>query len=76
MTLNAWEIRSRTSRLPRFLPPLHIHQDITYLLCDWDGWRDSMGDCPIMREQLAAFAIHALVIHFFRGVLVKFASGH
>lgn len=47
------------------------HRDITYLLCDWDGWRDSMGDCPIMREQLTAFAIHALAIHFFHGVLVK-----
>ena len=47
------------------------HRDITYLLCGWDGWRDSMGDCPIMREQLTAFAIHALAIHFFHGVLVK-----
>ena len=47
------------------------HRDITYLLCDWDGWWDSMGDCPIMREQLTAFAIHALAIHFFHGVLVK-----
>ena len=47
------------------------HRDITYLLCDWDGWRNTMGDCPVMREQLTAFAIHALAIHFFHGVLVK-----
>lgn len=50
---------------------MECHRDITYLLCGWDGWRDSMGDCPIMREQLTAFAIHALAIHFFHGVLVK-----
>ena len=30
-----------------------------------------MGDCPAMREQLTAFAIHALAIHFFHGVLMK-----
>ena len=65
------------SDLTDLLNNLHLgcamgcHRDITYLLCDWDGWRDSMGDCPIMREQLTAFAIHALAIHFFHGVLVK-----
>lgn len=47
------------------------HRDITYLLSDWDAWQDCMGDCPVMREQLTAFAIHALAIHFFHGVLVK-----
>ncbi len=47
------------------------HRDITYLLSDWDAGQDCMGDCPVMREQLTAFAIHALAIHFFHGVLVK-----
>ena len=65
------------SDLTNLLNNLHLgcamgcHRDITYLLCGWDGWRDSIGDCPIMREQLTAFAIHALAIHFFHGVLVK-----
>ena len=65
------------SDLTDLLNNLHLgcamgcHRDITYLLCDWDGWRDSMGDCPVMREQLTAFAIHALAIHFFHGILVK-----
>ena len=65
------------SDLTNLLNNLHLgcamgcHRDITYLLCDWDGWRNTMGDCPAMREQLTAFAIHALAIHFFHGVLMK-----
>ena len=46
------------------------HRDITYLLCDWDGWRNTMGDCPVMREQLTAFAAYAAAIHLFHGILV------
>ena len=46
------------------------HRDITYLLCDWDGWRNTMGDCPAMREQLTGFASYAVAIHLFHGVLV------
>lgn len=46
------------------------HRDITYLLCDWDGWRNTMGDCPVMREQLVSFAAYAVAIHLFHGILV------
>ena len=46
------------------------HRDITYLLCDWDGWRNTMGDCPVMREQLTGFASYAVAIHLFHGILV------
>ena len=46
------------------------HRDITYLLCDWDGWRNTMGDCPAMREQLTGFAAYAVAIHLFHGILV------
>ena len=46
------------------------HRDITYLLCDWDGWRNTMGDCPVMREQLMGFAAYAVAIHLFHGILV------
>lgn len=46
------------------------HRDITYLLCDWDGWRNSMGDCSAMREQLTGFAAYAVAIHLFHGILV------
>lgn len=46
------------------------HWDITYLLCDWDGWRNTMGDCPVMREQLMGFAVYAVAIHLFHGILV------
>ena len=46
------------------------HRDITYLLCDWDGWRNTMGDCPAMREQLTGFASYAVAIHLFHGILV------
>lgn len=47
------------------------HRDITYLLCDWDGWRGTMGDCPLMREQLTAFAVSAVAVRLFHGILVK-----
>ena len=46
------------------------HRDITYLLCDWDGWRNTMGDCPVMWEQLMGFAAYAVAIHLFHGILV------
>ena len=46
------------------------HRDITYLLCDWDGWRNIMGDCPAMREQLTGFAAYTVAIHLFHGILV------
>lgn len=46
------------------------HRDITYLLCDWDGWRNTMGDCPAMREQLTGFAAYAVAVHLFHGILV------
>ena len=46
------------------------HRDVTCLLSDWDGWRDSMGDCPAMREQLTVFAAYAVAIHLFHGILV------
>lgn len=46
------------------------HQDITYLLSDWDAWQDCMGDCPAMREQLVSFAAFAVAIHLFHGILV------
>lgn len=46
------------------------HRDITYLLCNWDGWRNIMGDCPVMREHLTAFAAYAVAVHLFHGILV------
>ena len=47
------------------------HKDITYLLSDWDGWREIMADCLINPQQLTSFAAYAVSVRLFLGVLVK-----
>lgn len=47
------------------------HKDITYLLSDWDGWREIMADCLIEPQQLTSFAAYAVSVRLFLGVLVK-----
>lgn len=47
------------------------HKDITYLLSEWDGWRETMADCLLAPQQLTSFTAYAVSVRLFLGVLVK-----